>query len=668
MDAKAGANHALPIMSFAGYDTLGQAVPGWTHYEILSIKANVTHIRGAHTLRAGVDVRDHRRNGGDPGNTSGSFAFSNTYTCREDDCQTPAGSLGHSWAAFMMGLPGASNVDTNATYALSNPYIGWYVQESWRATSKLTLNFGLRMEYEFGLKERYNRFINGFDPSADLPIAAAAQAAYAANPVPELAPSAFTVAGGSVYAGQNGTARFPDGELMWLPRAGAAYQINSRTVVRAGYGIYFDTLNAQNQAPDQTGFSRTTSAPTSTDFGQTWLSGDPRNGVSPMTNPFPVRSDGTRFDAPVGPALGVMAKTGSGWTYIDPNFQRAREQRWRVDVQRQFGSNIMISLGYAGMLANDTRLTRKLDFLPAQFWATGTTRNNAIATNLNQNVPNPFYIGNFASLQTSSQVIYQALSSRAFFLSRTIPKNQLLRVDSQMNGLSETGGFGHTKANSLEAVVQRRFAQGFTVSANFTALHERDRDFYYNQWDLEPSWEETNNGVPYRFAATGIYELPFGKAKPLARSGMWNALFGGWQVAVAYEWQPGPLLNWGNVFYSGDRGSICSVDQIPGRWFNTSGFVTDPAQQPAAFQARVFPTRIGGCRANGLNRGDANIQRTFKIRESLAFQLRMDALNVFNKTQFDVPNLDPTSTNFAKVTNNTSSTMRYILIQGRIRF
>jgi len=77
---------------------------------------------------------------------------------------------------------------------------------------------------------------------------------------------------------------------------------------------------------------------------------------------------------------------------------------------------------------------------------------------------------------------------------------------------------------------------------------------------------------------------------------------------------------------------------------------------------------VSGCRADGLNRLDANIQRTFKITERVNFQLRMDALNALNRSQFDVPNLDPTSTNFGKITNNTSSTMRFLLIQGRVRF
>jgi hypothetical protein len=143
---------------------------------------------------------------------------------------------------------------------------------------------------------------------------------------------------------------------------------------------------------------------------------------------------------------------------------------------------------------------------------------------------------------------------------------------------------------------------------------------------------------------------------------------GGWQIAAAFEAQPGPPLTWGNLFYTGDVGNIRSGTQGLDRWFNTSGFVTSAALQPASFQTRVFPTRIGGCRADGLNRLDANIQRTFRITDRLNFQLRMDALNTLNESQFDVPNLDPTSTNFGKITNNTSSAMRFLLIQGRMRF
>lgn len=669
LDAKAGANHALPIMQFAGYDTLGQAVPAFTNYEILSLKGNALHIRGAHTFRAGIDIRDHRRNAGDPGITSGQFSFTNAYTCREDDCQTQAGTIGHSWAAFQLGLPTTSSIDTNANYAFSNPYMGWYGQDNWRVSSKLSINIGLRMEYEFALKERYNRFIGGFDPTLQLPFTGLAQAAYAAKPIPELVASSFNPVGGSFYPGVGGNGvRYPAGQLMFLPRIAVAYQLNPKTVIRAGYGVYYDTLNAQNQAPDQTGFSLRTSNVSSNDFGQTFTSGNPRAGISPLSDPFPVRADGTRYDAPVGNALGSVAKAGNGWTFLDPDYKRARQQRWRLDVQHQFGASMVVSFAYAGMSSSDLRITRRVDALPAQYWNTTNVRNDALASNLNQNVPNPYFIGNFASLQASNPTVYPALASRAFFTSPTIRKNQLLRPFSQLNTLNETGPYGSSKAHSFEAVFQRRFAQGFTLNANFTGLRERDRDYYFNEFDASPSYRQSNNGTPYRLAATGIYELPFGTGKAFAQSGVSNAVLGGWQIAAAYEWQPGPLIDWGNVFYNGDLANITKGERTLDRWFNTDGFVRDSAKVPAAFQARVFPQRLDGLRADGLNRLDTNIQRTFKIRERANFQLRFDALNVANHSQFDAPNTDPTSTNFGKIVTNTSSTMRFLLIQGRIRF
>src|ERR1017187_6524969 len=100
----------------------------------------------------------------------------------------------------------------------------------------------------------------------------------------------------------------------------------------------------------------------------------------------------------------------------------------------------------------------------------------------------------------------------------------------------------------MEASAQRRLAAGFTVNANFVLVYQRDRDYYYQSYDTTPSWELSNSSVPWRFAATGIYELPFGRGKPLLRTGIPAAIAGGWQIASAYEAQPGPLLQWGNLF------------------------------------------------------------------------------------------------------------------------
>jgi len=670
MDLAAGENHALPIMVINGYDTLGQSVPAWTNFVLASTKVNLTHIRGSHTFTTGIDIRHHRRSGGNPGDVNGRFTFTNKFTSREDDGLTVAGNLGHSYAAFLMGLPTSASIDTNATYVLTNPYAGWYVQDSWRATPRLTLMLGLRMETEWGRRERYNRVIGWFDPTAKLPITDAAQATYARSPIPELAPSDFSVLGGSIYPGVNGVqSRLQNTEFMLLPRIGVAYQLSSKTVLRGGYGIYFDTLNAQNVGPDQSGFSRATVNPITNDFGQTWLSGNPAAGISPLTDPFPLRPDGTRFDIPVGAGQGLLARAGIGWSFYGQSVPRARQQRWRIDLQRQLGADMVVTVGYAGSYSDRIRVSRRLDALPAQYWNTTQERNNALASNLNQNVPNPFYIQNFQDLRISDPIAYQALESRGYFLSPTIPKHMLLRPYPHMNNIAAVGSTdGEVKTHSFEAMFQRRFARGFTLHANYTALYERDRNYYHNEFDPLPSWRQTNAGVPHRIAATGIWELPFGRGRAFARSGLASALFGGWQIAGTYEWQPGPLLDWGNVFYYGDLADIRKGKRTLDRWFNTDGFERNPQRAPAAFQARVFPTRVDGVRADGLNRIDANIQRDFRLTERFTLQLRMDALNVANRSQFEPPNRDPISTNFGRVTNNTSSTMRFLLFQARIKF
>ena len=677
MDQKAGEDHSLPIMAWSGYvrgsEGIGRVVGAFTHYQTASAKTSLTNIRGSHTLKTGIDARVHSGFGGNPGATSGNFGFANDYTRREDDTLTPTGTLGFSWAAFMMGLPSSATVDTNDNYAITNPYYGWFFSDNWRVNSKLTLNLGVRLDYEFGRQERYNRLIGTFDPDASLPIAALAQAAYAAKPIPELAASAFVVKGGSVYPGVNGQGRRVDSnEWMVMPRFGLAYQINPKTVLRGGYGIAMDRQDALNTATDQFGFSRATINPVTNNFGIDWLSGNPGAGISPLTDPFPVRSDGTRFDVPVGDALGAMARAGLGWEFGGfDNPQRARTHRWRLELQRELGGSMMVSAAYSGVYADRVNVTRKLDSLPESYWADGQARDNAVASNLNQNVPNPYSINNFAALKASDPAVYQAMSSIPFFTSPTIRKANLLRPFSQMNGLNQIRvPDGEVKAHAMELVVKRRLTNGLMLQANYTALRQRDRDFYYNEYDPLPSWRLSNNGTPHRFAFVGIYELPFGKTKPMLQSGIGNALLGGWQVAWTYEWQPGPYLDWGNVFYTGDLNDIAlsKGDRTLDRWFNTDGFERTASRQPAAFHRRVFPSRVSDARADGLSRLDGNIQRNFQLREGLMFQLKVDAINLINRTQFAAPSLNPTSTDFGRVTANSASTARFILLQARLTF
>jgi hypothetical protein len=127
-------------------------------------------------------------------------------------------------------------------------------------------------------------------------------------------------------------------------------------------------------------------------------------------------------------------------------------------------------------------------------------------------------------------------------------------------------------------------------------------------------------------------------------------------------------LNWGNLFYTGDTANIVSGERTLDRWFNPSGFETVAARGPAAFHRRVFPTRIDGVRADMTNQWNVNLQRDFRIKERVTFQVRVDALNIQNRTQFGDPGLNPYSTDFGRITSQTNTRNRFLQLQGRIRF
>ncbi len=674
LDEKAGDWAMIPYMSVSGYSCAIGGCFGWSaptieHYRQSSLKADVSHVRSRHTMRAGTDVRLHSRAGGGAGYTSGSFSFNNAFTRRNSDTLTPAASIAHSWAAFMMGLPSGMSIATNDTYYMSSPFAAWYVQDSWRVTPRLTLTYGLRLEYEIGPRERFDRMLAHYDASLKLPISDAAQAAYAARPLAERPASEFTVRGGTVYAGKSSGRNWWEGELMWLPRFGAAWQVAPKTVVRGGWGLFFDSLNAMLNAPNQTGFSRSTSTVVTTDFGYNWLAGNPRAGVSPLNDPFPVRSDGTRFDVPLRDALGSMALAGGSFTYYDARLRHARQQRWRLGVQRQLGRSIVVEAAYAGSYSDRNYLGRPLNPLPEKYWADGLVRNNAVASNLSQNLPNPFLLSNFAALQSSLPLVYQDMSTKSFFRSSTISKAQLLRPSPHMGTLTLNGNDGEVRTDELQLSFERRFAQGFNLYVAYTRMRDREADYFHNEFDPWPTWRDSNDSRPHRLIGTSVVELPFGKGKPLARGGAPALLLGGFQLGITYEFQSGALLDFGNLFYYGDLKDIpLKGSKTFGRWFNTASFERNASKAPASYHRRVFPTRVPDVRADWTNHWSGSLQREFRFLERFGLQFRLDVLNLLNRTQMAAPVTNPLATNFAECTQQAWTTKRFLQFQLRLAF
>jgi hypothetical protein len=167
----------------------------------------VYHVVGKHQFRAGADFRQETRSS-HAGNSDGTFGFGNTYFRQYDDAG-PSGTynpatVGLSWASFMMGLPTSASVSNNASFLASNQFAAGFIQDTWRATNRLTLTLSLRGEWENGAKDKWPNWISGWNSGAVLPISALAQSAYSSNPIPELPASNFVVQGGPMYAGTPG--------------------------------------------------------------------------------------------------------------------------------------------------------------------------------------------------------------------------------------------------------------------------------------------------------------------------------------------------------------------------------------------------------------------------------------------------------------------------------
>src|SRR4051812_1396971 len=667
----------LPAINIGGYQPFGGGLSDGDTATHMQGQSAITSVRGGHTLHGGVDVRHAQRDRTGGGNRSGQMTFDRTYTRQfSDEATLVPSNLGLSLAAFELGLPTSASINDTLPSRFSNYWTGAFGQDSWRL-GRFTLNAGLRFEYETGVREKDNHMIVGWDPTAKNAITDAAQAAYLASGLQNQAgmPATLSVVGGPIYATdsrQSGIG-YP-AQAMWMPRVAGAYQLGDRTVIKGGYGLYYDTLNASDYVAAQNGYSVTTTSTISDDLGRTFKWPTVATG-STSFDPFPVRADGTRWDPILGDTLGINSLLGGALTTENGVREHPRQQRWRIGVQRELVSKLSVEVAYAGVYNDKLPVSIRTDYLPEQYWDGSNPRNTAANTFLTANVANPFFINNFASLKTTDPVLYQRLASNPTFSSATFARNRLLRPSGALTNLTYANlPLGASKVHSLEVQLNRRFSSGFTGFFSFNA-NSVQANRTVEEYDREPTlWQGSNDARPWRLAGAGTYELPFGRGRHFLNQGGWGgALAGGWQISGTWEFQPGALLDWGppnpNIFFYGDLEDIAVDQPTRERWFNTdAGFEKDPAKIPAAFQKRTFPFRIDGVRSMPLTFVNMSVQRSFPVGGARWLQLRMDAQNLFNRQQWNGPNLNPTSTLFGQVTTVALNQMRFFTFGARILF
>jgi hypothetical protein len=676
LDDKAGAQQTLPSIAFSNYRQISNPRVALLPTSIASLKIQFSKYLGRHSLTAGFDPRLYFSVGGDsglsyPGYTSGFFRFNNDLM-RQTSATAGVGTLGTEWAAFMLGVPSVVQADTNDTYYATSPRQGYYFQDNWRVNQKLSVNFGFRVEHEGGIEERFNRGLRGYDPTLKLAISEGAEAAYARAPLAEVPAARFRVAGAPSYLGQNVPNGVTNSTTRFMPRIGFAYQLGSKTTIRGGFGIYYDTLNATHTLANQFGYNRSTLTNVTDEAGASWTNGFfSTPGNNPLTNPFPVRADGTRFDVPAGNTLGTNSLLGRSYSYIGPDFSPAQARKVRVEVERLLWKDMLLGVSYNLGYVPNLGVTRDLNALPKEFWATGNARNAAVDAELNRNVTNPFRLTNFTGLQSSNRALYQDLSTLSFFTAAVVRKNQLLRPFPHQTGLTQSQeAIGENKSNSMIVRLERRFRNGFLFNTHWEWAHTMSRDWFANAYDTNPLWRESDGSRPHRWVITTLYELPFGKEKPWLKSGIGKSVLGGWQIGVVSTRQSGECIDFGNVFFTGTdyRDLVLPAsERNQDRWFRTELFERTAARVPGTFHARAFPSRMNWLRTETLQQVDANLMKVVTVAERIRMSFRVDLINALNKQVLGNPGVNPQDSNFGRVAQFVNSP-RLVQLTFRMTF
>jgi hypothetical protein len=624
---------------------LGQDTGANTKHGIWSFQPTLTKASGAHSFRMGWDWRVYEEYGVPARHSAGRYDFNTDFTRQYDN--SPAAPIGQQLAAMLLGQTTGGIIARSADRYNETRYQGLFFQDDWRVNSKLTLNLGLRYEYEGATTERDNRNVRGFDPAASLTITSAAQAAYAANPIPEVSPSAFKVLGGLGFADDSNRGFYVADKNNWQPRLGMAYSIDDKTVLRAGYAVY--SVPAVIWSVRQSGFSQDTNIVPSNDNGLTF--------VANLANPFP-----SGVADPPGASLGPNTFAGrqlDRWEYDVESFKNPQAMRWSISVQRELPKQWVVEAAYVGNRSYDIQVElADINPVPRSYLSTSPSRDQTTINYLTTNVTNPF----------------RGLLPGTSLNGNTVQRQQLLRPYPHLANIQSYAHDGTSDYNSLQGRVEKRFTSGYTVLLSYTWSKFTERVSQLNSTDSEYEERLANADMPHRLVVSGIYELPFGRGRKWGSD--WNraldAIAGGWSIQAIYQAQSGrPVGTWGNLYYNGDVNGLKAdyskvKDGVP--IFDTSGFyfhdaavqtngVDDPAKQRndqrirLAQNVRYFPTRVSSVKQQALNLMDLSFVKKFQFTDRVRAQFHVEMLNAFDQPVFNIPNLDPTSSDFGKVTS-----------------
>lgn len=594
---------------------------------------------GTHSLKFGGELRIYREDDSFASNDqTGQFAFDNTYTRQSTATSADFNGL-QAFAAFLLGYPSSQQIVRRADYSEYSKTYGFFIQDDWRFNRKLSFNLGLRYELETPLVERQNKSVSGFDFDYIQPVQATVRTRLAASPVTYpnsttvIDPNAYNVRGSLLFAGKDtGKGLYNTPKNTFLPRFGVAYQINDKTVLRGGFGLFAGFLGERRGDVIQPGFTRTTA------LSLTRVNGNPNDTTSaqipqPITN-FP----NIIIQEPVGNAQGRQTGLGGAISFFNQNPKISKQARFQIGIQRELPWGVVAEAVYVGNYGYNIEIAKNINALPNQYLSTDNSRTTAMTNNNNAltvttGISNPFFgLPEFAgtSLGTSS----------------TISRSQLLRPFPAYTDIITTNNDGKSWYHSGQFSLQKRFSKGYTFQASYTWSKWIQATEYLNPADPEPTKMISDQDVPHRFSFSAMYQLPFGKGQPFFANtnGVVDRIIGGWQLGGVYVFQSGFPVAFGSfnitsgatsgdLFYRGGRISIDNPEV--GNWFNTAAF-TSVVNGATANEAtpvshlRTLPYRFSDVRLDPINNFDFSLLKDIRVREEMKIQIRFELINAFN--------------------------------------
>lgn len=656
--------NTLPQMNISGYSNLveptgfNNATPTW------AFQPTLTKFAGSHSMKFGYDYRVYQQNRTEQAFQAGQYNFNNSFTRLND--QNPSipveQNQAQSLASMLLGIPTGGNFPLLANNAATAKYHGIFFQDDWKVNSRLTVNLGLRYEIDLGTTERFNRMIRDLDTNVTSPVEAAVRANYALNPIPEIPVDQFRLRGGLLFADENNRSSFKADRNNFQPRIGAAFQLNSRTVLRGGWGMFMvpfllDGIN-------QNGFSRNTPLVASDDLGLTFRAS--------LANPFPqgyIPDINRGLDSLLGQGLG---------TIVPGDRRNGMVQRWEASIQHELPGRWLVEASYIGNSGSDLITGVNGNPVLREFQSPSVVRDQALINLLDAPVANPFR--NVAAFQGTN-----------LFTASVISRRTLLRPFPHLGGFTMERYDGKSSFHSGQLRVEKRFSQGYTLLMSYAWSKYLEQVTLLNDTDAAYERRLNDADVPHRLALSGIYELPFGRGRTFGSG--WgkglNLLAGGWQVQGLFQYQGGRPLTLGNVYYNGALSDLEPViksstigvlgatnitDNVfltniqgTGFYFNDAAVQTNgqldynkqrnDTRIQLADNLRYLPSRASNFRDMPILLMDLSVIKNFEFTETVKMQFRAEALNAPNRAHFFGPNLNPRDSNFGRVTNTDSPTL-----------